>query len=498
MGEMKRSTEFQPSTESTFVVDETVFRKLNKLATKKTKVPPFVLSTRQTRISEADFQHFLESVPERSGVDRAHADLVHEIDGSSRVVVYERQGAIHGAVCEAIRTAIRRDPHVREFLHSPGVYVEGYAREPDGVLLVPSMPNPPRLNCRFPAVPQPSCLWEVAFDEPEPMLRTKLAEACTSPRLANVRVAFGVKISQSSMVALKLFRIDGAAEGECGALKAEFSTVACRDDTVLELEYSMLFASGLPGGAPAPTGSLKIDLYDIKGAVLDAIAAAAPAVAAPMRLAPLPPAPLSPTPPQHPAPSLPISLTPPSSSPPVVTLQLRAPSIKVPPEPASAKKPPSPLAKAAPVPKEEEPQGRQPIASSPKPCLPAPPGQSKKPSFRSMEEPQTQQSPVVAAAAAAPRALPTPPRAATAKEGQPASPRSQSIQILSPSRPGSPVLAHPRRVASELTTRRPSAPAPVKDATKIARAAAAVIGSPPLPAMKPMSPSRPAPPPPKK
>ena len=281
--------------------DPRIFAKLNKVRL----IPPYVLARRGQELSERALEHFLAAAPARAGVAGVHAEMAVEPGLSSSLVVYEASPSRpHDAVCAALAAAIARNVFVAAYVRAP-TFVAGYGRAPDGCIVVPTCPCPPGLSRALPFVPQPSVLWEVAYDEPEATLCARLAEAVTRPALGNIRSAIGIKFDRVDpatnggfsvgprMVAIHCRRTvgfspqpgesssststHGSSSGSSGteevdtglppllAMKAEFGDVTNWGEAVLELAYSDIFGGPLmPDGSPLTEGSLLIDLFQLR------------------------------------------------------------------------------------------------------------------------------------------------------------------------------------------------------------------------------------------
>lgn len=267
--------------------DPRIFAKLNKVRL----VPPYTLAKRGQELSERALEHFLAVAPARTGVYSVHAEMEVEPGLSSSIVVYEASPSrSHDAVCAKLTEVITRNTFVAKFVRPP-TFVAGYGRVPDGCIVVPTSPCPPGLNGALPFVPQPSVVWEVAYDESESALCAKLADAVINPRLGNIRSAIGIKFDRVDpatnggfsvgprMVAIHCRRTtnfsprpgtSGATERDTGAppllaMKAEFGDVTNWGQAVLELAYGDVFGGAvMPDGAPVPEGSVMIDLFQLR------------------------------------------------------------------------------------------------------------------------------------------------------------------------------------------------------------------------------------------
>lgn len=266
--------------------DPRIFAKLNKVRL----IPPYVLAKRGQELSERALEHFLAAAPARAGVCSVHAEMEVEPGLSSSIVVYEASPSRpHDAVCAKLAEIIARNVFVAKYVRAP-TFVAGYGRAPDGCIVVPTAPCPPGLSSALPFVPQPSVVWEVAYDESESVLCARLADAVTRPQLGNIRSAIGIKFDRVDpatsggfsvgprMVAVHCRRTTGftprpgtsAAADDAGAppllaMRAEFGDVTNWGQAVLELAYSDVFGgAAMPDGAPLPEGSVMIDLFQLR------------------------------------------------------------------------------------------------------------------------------------------------------------------------------------------------------------------------------------------
>lgn len=281
-----------PSSDETAFDDPRIYSKINKILLN----PPYVLAKLSQELPERALEHFIQTVPSRIGVRDIHAEMTVEPGLSSSLVIYEASPSpVHDTICSKLAELIKRNTFFGNYVRQC-VFVTDYGRAPDGCLVVPNSPSPPCLNSSLSFLPQPSVIWEVAFDEDESTLCSKLADAIMNPKLGNIRSAIGIKVDRVDpetnngfsvgprMVAIHCRRTrhftgmtqNDDSEGEedpdapppLMAMKAEFGDVENWGDAVLELPYSDVFLnSTMPNGEPVPEGAALIDLFALRCAI---------------------------------------------------------------------------------------------------------------------------------------------------------------------------------------------------------------------------------------